>query len=87
MDTVTTRRAKPSDSAALADIAIGRLLMAVAEDHARTTSKEAVRLYTNAVMLENARLYEHLGYVEVGRRMQDGFDRVFFEKELTRLSG
>ena len=41
-----------------------------------------MRLYTNARMTENLSLYPHLGYVEVERREEDGFDRVFFEKGL-----
>src|SRR4051812_17943768 len=39
---------------------IGRLLMAMAEEHARSTGKDAVRLYTHATMLENQRLYDQL---------------------------
>jgi GNAT superfamily N-acetyltransferase len=62
---------------------LGRLLVAIAEDHARATGKGAVRLYTNAAMVENLRLYPHLGYVEVDRRVDEGFDRVFYEKEVS----
>jgi GNAT superfamily N-acetyltransferase len=62
---------------------IGRLLVAIGEDHAKSTGKNAVRLYTNAAMLENRRLYSHLGYAEVGRRVEDGFDRVFYEKSIS----
>ena len=62
---------------------VGRLLVAIAEDHARATGKTAVRLYTNAAMVENLRLYPRLGYVEVDRRVDDGFDRVFYEKKIS----
>jgi hypothetical protein len=34
------------------------------------------------VMTESQRLYEHLGYVEVARRSEHGFERVFYEKLL-----
>jgi len=33
-------------------------------------------------MHENQRLYSLLGYVETGRRVEAGFDRVFFEKSV-----
>jgi ribosomal protein S18 acetylase RimI-like enzyme len=59
---------------------IGGLLMAIAEEHAKATGTNALRLYTHASMRENRRLYEHLGYVETARREDDGLDRIFFEK-------
>jgi ribosomal protein S18 acetylase RimI-like enzyme len=62
---------------------IGRLLMTMAEDHARATGTHVVRLYTHAVMVENQRLYSRSGYVEVERRSDDGFDRFFYEKSLS----
>lgn len=61
---------------------IGRLLIAIAEDHARATGTDTVRLYTNAAMRENRRLYARLGYAEVDRRSEDAFHRVFLEKRL-----
>jgi ribosomal protein S18 acetylase RimI-like enzyme len=61
---------------------IGRLLMTMAEEHARSMGRAAIRLYTHATMLENQRLYCRLGYTEVGRRGEDGLDRVFYEKRL-----
>jgi hypothetical protein len=42
-----------------------------------------VRLYTNALMVENQRLYESLGYVETGRSHEHGHDRVFYAKLLS----
>jgi ribosomal protein S18 acetylase RimI-like enzyme len=64
---------------------IGRLLIEIGEAHASESGKQSVRLYTNAAMVENQRLYSYLGYTEVGRRVEDGFDRVFYEKSLHRL--
>lgn len=61
---------------------IGRRLMALAEDRARAVGVDVVRLYTHEVMVENQRLYERLGYAETGRRTDDGFARVFYEKRL-----
>lgn len=33
-------------------------------------------------MTDNLSIYPRLGYVEVERRLEDGFNRVFFEKRL-----
>lgn len=61
----------------------GRMLVAHAESAARQLGHAEVRLYTNAAMVENLSLYEHLGYVETGRRREAGFDRVYLTKPLT----
>jgi ribosomal protein S18 acetylase RimI-like enzyme len=65
---------------------IGRLLIAIAEEHARATGTDAVRLYTHSSMRESRRLYARLGYAVVGRRSEDAFHRVFFEKRLDTSS-
>jgi ribosomal protein S18 acetylase RimI-like enzyme len=59
---------------------IGRALIAFAEERARELNLGKVTLYTNARMAENLSLYRRLGYVEIERRREDGFERVFFEK-------
>jgi ribosomal protein S18 acetylase RimI-like enzyme len=59
---------------------IGRALIAFAEQRARELNLRKVTLHTNAKMTENQDLYRRLDYVEVGRRHEHGFDRVFFEK-------
>jgi ribosomal protein S18 acetylase RimI-like enzyme len=59
---------------------IGRVLIAFAEQRARELNLRKVTLYTNAEMTENLALYRRLEFVEVGRRREHGFDRVFFEK-------
>ncbi|HEX7058445.1 MAG TPA: hypothetical protein VF176_01160 [Solirubrobacterales bacterium] len=41
-----------------------------------------MRLYTNAKMTENLELYLRLGYREVDRRCELGFERVFLAKRL-----
>lgn len=61
---------------------IGRRLLALAETRAAEHGFHTIRLYTHAVMVENQRLYERLGYVETERRTDDGFDRVFYDKRL-----
>jgi ribosomal protein S18 acetylase RimI-like enzyme len=61
-------------------LGVGRGLIAFAEARARSLALPAVELYTNEHMVENIRYYPRLGYVESGRRRQDGYDRVFFRK-------
>jgi ribosomal protein S18 acetylase RimI-like enzyme len=60
----------------------GRILMAFVEREALKSGLGKIRLYTNIHMRENLGLYAALGYVETGRRREDGFDRVYFEKQL-----
>ncbi|WP_414898027.1 GNAT family N-acetyltransferase [Rhodovulum sp. YEN HP10] len=61
---------------------IGKALVAFCENEARTSGKRAVHLYTNENMEENLSIYPRLGYSEVARRSEDGFNRVYFEKSL-----
>jgi ribosomal protein S18 acetylase RimI-like enzyme len=60
----------------------GRLLLGFAEQLAQERCLPQTRLYTNAAMTENLAFYPRMGYVEVARRSQDGFDRVFFVKDV-----
>lgn len=62
---------------------IGRALIAFCEDAAREARLPAVELYTNEKMTENLALYPRLGYSEIARRAENGFNRVFFRKTLT----
>ncbi|MBM6594654.1 GNAT family N-acetyltransferase [Microvirga pudoricolor] len=61
---------------------IGGGLIRFCEQEALRLGCRAVRLYTNEKMTDNLALYPRLGYVEVDRRAEDGFNRVFFEKRL-----
>lgn len=61
---------------------IGKALIGFCEAEARLLGLDAVALYTNAKMTENLTIYPRLGYLETGRRTEDGFDRVYFEKAL-----
>ena len=61
---------------------VGKALVNFCETAARERGFGAVRLYTNEKMTENLLIYTRLGYVEVGRRTEDGFNRVYFEKPL-----
>lgn len=60
---------------------IGAKLVEAAEAFV-ARSADAVQLYTNAKMVRNLSWYPRLGYREVGRRREQGFDRVFFHKQL-----
>lgn len=61
---------------------LGRTLMAFVEQRARQEQLSEISLYTNELMTENLRFYHQLGYEEEGRRMQDGYRRVFLRKRL-----
>nr|WP_283949573.1 GNAT family N-acetyltransferase [Limobrevibacterium gyesilva] len=61
---------------------LGRALMDFAEAEARRRGYAEMRLYTHATMTENRALYPHLGWTETGRGRQDGYDRVFFRKNV-----
>jgi GNAT superfamily N-acetyltransferase len=59
---------------------VGRALLGHAERTAAQLGLPELRLYTNAAMTENLELYPELGYREVVRKSDDGFERVFFAK-------
>ncbi|MFV3314559.1 GNAT family N-acetyltransferase [Pseudomonas sp. NY15374] len=61
---------------------IGKALINLCESRVRQLGLNAVQLYTNERMTDNLGLYPRLGYVEVARRSEDGFNRVYFEKKL-----
>lgn len=60
----------------------GRRLLAAAEAAARARGHARLVLYTHARMHENRALYVRAGWRETGRRTEDGFDRIYFEKSL-----
>lgn len=60
----------------------GRALVNQAENLARQKGYKRINLYTNEAMRENLTLYPHLGYKETHRAVQNGYHRVFFEKNL-----
>lgn len=59
---------------------LGSRLLGFAEHRARVLGLPEIRLYTNALMTENLEYYPKRGYTKVGRRIEDGRDRVFFRK-------
>jgi hypothetical protein len=67
------RRARPDEAAAAP---------AFAQDEARRRGRPELQLYTNAAMAGNLVFYPRLGFTEVDRRSEHGFERVFFVKRL-----
>lgn len=61
---------------------IGGALIAHCEADARARGMSAVTLYTNVMMEANLSLYPALGYKVTGRRVVNGYDRVYFRKAL-----
>jgi len=61
---------------------VGKALIGFCENAARQFGFNTVHLYTNEKMTDNLSIYLKLGYDEVGRRTEDGFNRVYFEKSL-----
>jgi ribosomal protein S18 acetylase RimI-like enzyme len=61
---------------------IGRQLMNYCEERAIALGCHAIELYTNEKMSANLAIYPKLGYLETDRRIEDGFHRVYFRKQL-----
>ena len=62
---------------------LGRALMAFAEQEAARRGLRRMALVTHEVMTENQAIYARLGYLETGRRSEDGYRRIYMEKPLT----
>jgi GNAT superfamily N-acetyltransferase len=63
-------------------LGIGRTLLQFAEEEAARRGFKSIYLCTNVMMTENQTFYPHLGYVEYDRYVEDGYDRVFYRKQL-----
>ncbi|HVC19676.1 MAG TPA: GNAT family N-acetyltransferase [Vicinamibacterales bacterium] len=61
---------------------LGSRLLAWAEQLARAAGLDELRLYTNERMIENQRFYRHRGFVELERRTEDGYARVYMRRQL-----
>jgi ribosomal protein S18 acetylase RimI-like enzyme len=61
---------------------LGRKLMAFAEQAATSRGLDEIRLYTNEKMVENLPFYRGLGFEETGRKLDEGYRRVFMKKRL-----
>ena len=62
---------------------VGRRLLAFVDARARALGLSEVRLYTNAMMWENQKVYPKYGYEVVERRVDGPYDRVHYRKRLT----
>ena len=59
---------------------LGTRLLAIADDQARERGLAEVPLYTHERMTENLAYDPRRGFVETGRRTENGFARVFFTR-------
>ena len=62
---------------------LGRALMEFAEAEAVRRGLPRLALVTHEAMTENQSIYARLGYVEIERRTEDGYRRIYMEKPLT----
>lgn len=60
----------------------GRRLLAFVDAHARALGLSEVRLYTNAMMWENQKIYPKYGYEVMERRVDGPYDRIHYRKRL-----
>jgi ribosomal protein S18 acetylase RimI-like enzyme len=61
---------------------LGRALMEFAEQEAGRRGFARMALVTHEAMTENQAIYARLGYSEVDRRAEDGYRRIYMEKQL-----
>ncbi|KAL0932527.1 acetyltransferase protein [Colletotrichum truncatum] len=60
----------------------GGLLMRYAEAFAEAKGRTSLTLFTNVKMYENVALYQKMGFVETERKTENGYERVYFRKDL-----
>ena len=56
--------------------------MDFAEPVAHARGFDRIALYTNEAMTENPLIYGHLGFHVVDRRTENGYRRIYMEKDL-----
>jgi GNAT superfamily N-acetyltransferase len=61
---------------------VGGQLLSYAELQAKKFGYASLYLSTHRLMSESQAVYVHLGYVEFDRRIVNGYDRIFFRKQL-----
>ncbi|GHH13816.1 N-acetyltransferase [Streptomyces rubradiris] len=61
---------------------VGRRLLRFVDARARALGLGEIRLYTNAMMWENQKIYPRYGYEVVARRVDGPYDRVHYRKLL-----
>lgn len=62
---------------------VGKALIAYAETIARANRAASIWLSTNSLMHHAQQIYEHLGFMAYDRRSVNGYDRIFYRKNLT----
>jgi len=65
---------------------VGQALLQFAEREAVRRGCRSVCLCTNAKMTENQIFYPRMGYIEYERKVDGGYDRVFYRKQLLKGS-
>ncbi|GAA2927295.1 GNAT family N-acetyltransferase [Streptomyces mexicanus] len=61
---------------------VGRRLLEFVDTRARALRLPEIRLYTNAMMWENQKIYPRFGYEVVERRIDGPYDRFHYRKRL-----
>jgi GNAT superfamily N-acetyltransferase len=61
---------------------VGRALLEFAEAEALRRGFTSIYLCTNAKMTENQSFYPRIGYLLYDRKVQEGYDRLFYRKPL-----
>ena len=61
---------------------VGKALLQFAEQEALRCGYDSIYLCTNAKMTENQIFYPRIGYVEYDRKLDEGYDRIFYRKSL-----
>ena len=67
---------------ALQGAGVGRALLLFAESEATRRGFHSIYLCTNVKMTENQIFYPRIGYVEYERKLDHGYDRIFYRKQL-----
>ncbi len=62
----------------------GGQLVSFAEAEAARLGYTELELYTHELMIDNYQLYKRLGYIEVERREEKGFSRIYMKKHLNQ---
>lgn len=68
---------------ALQGTGVGRALLLFAESEASRRGFRSIYLCTNVMMTENQVFYPKIGYVEYERKLDQGYHRIFYRKQLT----
>ena len=61
---------------------VGASLIRHSEAFLTEKGADSYHLYTNELMHENISWYQNSGFREIARREEDGFQRVYFEKDI-----